>query len=252
MIGSMRASLRLLPIALLALALLVPASAAAVERTVTVSGTASRQVPNDTASVGLGVSLERDSRGAALRATSAKLRRVIAAVQAIPGVGEGDVATGRISVGRSFGGEGEPPRYRASQGIAVVLHEPAEAGNLIAAAIAAGATGTRGPSFFLGDPEAAYAAALTAAFDQAKARAGALAAQAGATLGPALSIAEGGSVEPPLQEAASPVAKDCAAAPSPPAATTRRTASACAAPSPPTKPGTSKVTATVSVVFALQ
>lgn len=236
----------------LALALLTPASAAAVERTVTVSGSATRQVPNDTASVGLGVSLERDSRGAALRATSAKLRRVIAAVQAIPGVGEGDVTTGRISVGRTFGGEGGPPRYRAGQGISVVLHEPAEAGNLIAAAIAAGATGTRGPSFFLGDPETAYAAALTAAFDQAKARAGALAAQAGAALGPALSIAEGGSVEPPSPVAAAPVAKDCAVAPSPPSATARRTAGACAEPAPPTKPGTSKVTATVSVVFALQ
>jgi uncharacterized protein len=234
---------RLLPIAALALALLVPAPASAVERTVTVSGSATRTLPNDTASLGFGVSLERRSRGAALSATSARLRKVIAAVQEIPGVGEGDVTTGRISVSKLF--RGETPLYRASQGISVLLHEPAEAGNLVSAAIAAGATGTRGPNFFVGDPEAAYNAALAAAFDQAKARAGALAAQAGASLGAALSIAEGGSVEPPFT-AGSPAAKDVCASPTPVTATKR-----CAT-APPVKPGTSTVTATVSVVFALQ
>jgi uncharacterized protein YggE len=232
---------RIVPLALLALALLIPAAASAVERTVTVSGSAARKVPNDTASIGFGVSLERKTRGAALRAASAQLRRVIAAVQAIPGVGEGDVTTGRISVNKVF--RDERPLYRASEGISVVLHDPAEAGNAVSAAIAAGATGTNGPDYFLGDPEAAYNAALTAAFDQARGRAAALAAQAGAALGPALSIAEGGSVEPPIS--AAPVAKDVCATEAP--VTTKR----CAA-TPPVKPGTSKVTATVSVVFALQ
>jgi uncharacterized protein YggE len=219
---------RIVPLALLALALLVPAPASAVERTVTVSGSATRKVPNDTASIGFGVSLERGTRGAALRATSAQLRRVIAAVQAIPGVGDGDVTTGRISVSKVF--RDERPRYRASEAVSV--------------AIAAGATGTNGPSYFLADPEAAYNAALAAAFDQARSRAAALAAQAGAVLGPALSIAEGGSVEPPLSEA--PAAKDvCSTADTP------VSAKRCAA-TPPVKPGTSTVTATVSVIFALQ
>jgi uncharacterized protein YggE len=232
---------RIVPLALLALALLVPAPASAVERTVTVSGSATRKVPNDTASIGFGVSLERKTRGAALRATSTQLRLVIAAVQTIPGVGDGDVTTGRISIDKVF--RGERPRYRASQGISVVLHDPSQAGSAVSTAIAAGATGTNGPNYFLGNPDAAYNAALTAAFDQAKARAAALAAQAGATLGPALSIAEGGSVEPPLS--AGPVAKDVCATEAP--VTTKR----CAA-TPPVKPGTSTVTATVSVIFALQ
>jgi uncharacterized protein YggE len=233
---------RLIPVAILALALLAPAAASAAERSVTVSGSASRKVPNDTASLGFGVSLERRARGAALRATSAQLRRVIAAAQGVPGVGDGDIVTGRISVNKFF--RGEKPVYRASEGIAVTLHEPAEAGNLVSAAIAAGATGTRGPTFFLGDPEAAYNAALTAAFDQAKSRATALATQAGATLGPAISIAEGSDVEA-LPPASAPAAKDVCATPGPVTATKR-----CAA-TPPTKPGTSRVTATVSVIFAL-
>lgn len=236
---------RTIPLALLALALLVPAPASAVERTVTVSGSATRKVPNDTASIGFGVSLERQTRGGALRATSAQLRKVIAAVQAIAGVGDGDITTGRISVSKVL--RDERPRYRASEGISVVLHDPAEAGNAVSAAIGAGATGTSGPNYFLADPEAAYNAALTAAFDQAKSRAAALAGQAGAVLGPALSIAEGGGVEPfqPVN-AAEPVRKGCA-----PATDTPVTAKRCAA-TPPVKPGSSRVTATVSVVFALQ
>jgi uncharacterized protein len=232
---------RIVPLTLLALALLVPAPASAIERTVTVSGSATRAVPNDTASIGFGVSLERKTRGAALRATSNQLRLVIAAVQTIPGVGAGDVTTGRISIDKVF--RDERPRYRASQGITVVLHDPSKAGGAVSTAIAAGATGTNGPNYFLGNPDAAYNAALTAAFDQAKARAAALAAQAGASLGPALSIAEGGSVEPPVS--AAPVAKDVCATEAP------VTAKRCAA-TPPVKPGTSKVTATVSVIFALQ
>lgn len=246
MIAPMQSLRRILPISLLALALLVPAAASALDRTVSVSGSATREVANDTAGLGFSVSLERKTRGAALRATSAQLRKVIAAAQTIPGVGEGDITTGRISVNKIF--RDERPRYRASEGISVVLHQPAEAGNLVAAAIAAGATGTRGPNFFLGDPEAAYNAALAAAFDQAKVRAGALATQAGATLGPAISISEGGGVEALPYDAAAPTQKGACAAPAPaPVVTTKR----CAA-TPPVKPGTSTVTATVQVVFALQ
>jgi uncharacterized protein len=219
-----------IPLALLALALLAPVRAAGQERTVTVQGTATQRVPNDTAGLGFSVAKERRTRAAALRVVSARLRKVIAAVQAIPGVGAGDVATGRISVRRVL--RGERALYRASEGIAVILHEPQRAGEMVSAAIAAGATGTSGPRFFPGDPEGAYNETLLAAFDQAKAKAAALAARAGATLGPAVAIEEGADVVP-TQRASSDVR-------------------AVSAPSPPVKPGTSTVTATVRVVFALQ
>ena len=181
-------SLLLAALALSLLALAAPAAAlGAVERTVSVEATATIKVPNDSASFGFGVSLERGSRSAALQAVSAKLNRVIAAVQAVPGVGDGDVKTGRISVGKT-----DPGRYRADEGIGVTLHEPSKAGELVQTAIGAGATGVRGPTYFVGDTEAAYANALGAAFQKAKAKAAALAAQAGATLGAALTINEGG------------------------------------------------------------
>ncbi|HET8863323.1 MAG TPA: SIMPL domain-containing protein [Solirubrobacterales bacterium] len=209
--------------------MLVPASAAAEERTVSVKGTATQEVPNDTASLRFSVSKERRSRTAALRVVSIRLREVIAAVQGIGGVGPGDVATGAISVREVS--RNERTLYRASESVTVILHQPERAGEMVNVAVAAGATGTGGPRFFPDDPEAAYNSTLIAAFDQAKAKASALASRAGATLGPAVTIEEGSEVVPGQPQSRSEQPAETA---------------------PPTKPGASTVTATVRVVFALE
>jgi uncharacterized protein len=224
---------RPLPIvlAMVALALLLPASASAAERTVTVKGSATQKVPNDAAKLGFSVSKERKSRGAALHVVAAKLRAVIAAVQATPGIGAGDITTGQISVHKIS--RDAHTLYRASEGIGVVLHEPSKAGELVNAAVAAGATGTRGPTFFASNPEAAYNNTLLAAFDQAKGKAATLATRAGATLGPAITIEETTEAVPVEGRASPKGASDTA-------------------PAPPAKPGASTVTATVRVVFALE
>lgn len=211
--------------------MLLPSTAAAVERTVSVHGTATQKVPNDTASLGFSVSKERKTRKAALQAVAVHLRKVIATVQGTPGIGPGDVTTGEISVRKTT--KGKRTLYRAAEGIGVILHEPNRAGELVNAAIAAGATGTRGPNFFPGNPEQAFNNALLAAFAQAKAKATALATSAGATLGQVLSIEEGTEVSE------TPVSAGTKAGPE-------------ASPSPPVKPGRSTVTATVRVIFALQ
>ena len=215
-------------LAALGLALLLPTTAAAVDRTVTVHGTATQKVPNDTASLGFSVSKERKTRQAALQIVAIRLRAVIAAVQAIAGAGE--ITTGEISVRKVT--HNKRTAYRASEGIGVILHQPDKAGELVNAAVAAGATGSRGPNFFSGNPELAFNNTLLAAFDQAKAKAAALATRAGATLGPALNIEEG------TELSATPVSADAKGVE--------------AAPSPPVKPGTSTVTATVRVTFALE
>lgn len=217
---------------LLVVLLFLPATAAAQERTIAVKGTVTQEVPNDTASLGLSVSKERKTRAAALRVVALRLREVIATAQSVPGVGPGDVTTGQISLRKLI--RDKRTVYRASEGISVTLHQPERAGELISAAIAAGATGSHGPSFFPGNPDVAYENVLLAAFDQAKAKAAALAQRAGAILGPAISIEEGTEAVP-----SSSPAEQKAASPAP-------------EPSPPVKPGTSTVTATVRVVFALQ
>lgn len=218
----------------LATLLLLPAAATAQTRTVTVGGAATQTVPNDAASLSFGVSKVRKTRQAALRVVANRLRAVIAAVQSVPGVEPGDVTTGQISVRQVS--RGERTLYRAAEGIVVILHEPERAGELVNAAIAAGATGSRGPSFFASDPELAYNNTLIAAFDQARAKAAALATRAGAILGPALSIEESTEATPET--------------PSEP--TQRGPRGAADQAPPPAKPGTSTVTARVRVVFALE
>ena len=182
--------IRPLPIALalLALAMLLPASAGAAERTVTVKGSATQKVPNDAAKLGFSVSKERKTRGAALHVVAIKLRAVIAAVQATPGIGPGDVTTGQISVRKIS--RDKHTLFRAAEGVGVDPPRTPALGELVNAAVAAGATGTRGPDFFASNPEAAYNNTLLAAFDQAKAKAATLATRAGAVLGPAITIEE--------------------------------------------------------------
>jgi uncharacterized protein YggE len=229
-------SLSKILIALAALALLAPASGAAQGRTVAATGEATLRVANDTAGVGFSVSRERRSRGAALQAVSAGLRNVIAATEQVPGVGAGDVSTGRVSVRAVH--RGKRTVYRAAEGIAVTLHQPKRAGDLVDAAIGAGASGVSGPRFFVGDTEAAFRRALAAAFDAAKAQAGTLASQAGGTLGAAISVDEGDGAE--LFSAG--FVDDKSEGEGPPADN--------AAPVP-TRPGHSTVTATVHAVFEL-
>jgi len=199
---------------------------------VSVSATVERQVPNDAAEVRFAVSKERSGRAAALRIVATRVQAVIAASQRVAGVGAGDVTTGSISVRRVK--RGERPVYRASEGVTVVTHSPEAAGDLVAAGVAAGATSTRGPRFFVGDRETAYNAALVEALEKAKTKAGLLAAAAGATLGPAITIVEGGGVTAfsPPNATEAPAGKDV--------------------PAPPVKPGKSTVEATVAATFALE
>jgi uncharacterized protein len=214
---------------------LVPAAASAAERTVTVTASATLTIPNDTATIGVGVKRDRKTRGEALQATSAALGKALTTARTVPGVGEGDVQTGRISV-RPIK-KGETTWYRATEGASVTLHEPAEAGELVAKVLAAGATGVSGPNFSVGNREEAFGKALTAAVTKAHERAAILAAGTGATVGKALTIEEG---EGQREIFAAPEAAEVGGAKSKTPTTP-----------PPTNPGTSTVSATVHVVFEL-
>lgn len=229
----------------LSTALALPATAIAQQRTISVNGSVTQQVPNDAAGLGFSVSKSAGSRAAALQLVSTQLRAVIAVVQAAPGVGATGVSTGQISLRRVR--RAKHVIYVANEGISVITNEPLESGELINAALRAGATATRGPTFFIGNSELAYSQALAAAFAQAKARAATLASQAGLSLGQVLNLEEGGGVASPpaASEKASP---GCTGTVAP----TKAKAATCAAPSPPVSPGTSTVTATVHVVFELQ
>ncbi|HVE69632.1 MAG TPA: SIMPL domain-containing protein [Solirubrobacteraceae bacterium] len=240
-------SIRSLGVALVAASGLVlgpagPAGAQEQARTITVSGSAASVVPNDLARFTFGVQTRRPTADAALRATSARVRRVIARVRGA-NVAADDVMTSTISVFRST--RPAAPRstrriveYVSTNSIGVTVRDVGRSGEVIDAAIAGGATGLSGPVFSSSDAEAVYRRTLVTAFQGAREKAQRLAAEAGVTLGAPVSIRETGA--PP--------------APTPPLPSLSLPAGGFERrrmPFTPVRPGTSRVRAGVAVVFAI-
>jgi uncharacterized protein YggE len=220
------------------LAVLAAPARAQDERSIRVSGSAFRLAANDTARVGFGVRVRARNAAGALRAASARARRVNAALTS-RGVAAADLRTTAVSLSRVLvRRRGAAPRtagYSAAVSVRAVVRAVGRTGLLIGAGVAAGATGVSGPEFFVSDPEEIYRQALIAAFDRARAKAQRLATRAGVTLGAPLRIVEGGlDVETPAgQEVQSP-----------------RSGTAPVT-SVPVRPGRSRVDASVDVTFAV-
>jgi uncharacterized protein len=175
----------------LALLFLVPAAQAqSPVRTISVTGEASLAAANDTARVGFGVERRGATRPVALRRSSASLRRVLTALRQL-GIADRDLRTRGVGVARRRDRRGRRlPGYIARGGVSAVVRDVTQTGAVIDAAIGAGAASVDGPSFFIDDPRALLRRALVAAFGDARSKAAALAAEAGLTLGPAISIRE--------------------------------------------------------------
>jgi uncharacterized protein len=175
----------------LTLLLLVPAAnAQAPARTISVTGEGSLTAANDTARLGLGVVARGATRPAALRSSSARLRRVLAALGEL-GVADRDLRTRGVSVAPRRDRRGRRlPGYIARGGVTAIVRDVTRTGAVIDAAVSAGAASVGGPRFFIDDPRAVLRRALVAAFGDARSKATALAAEAGLTLGPAISVRE--------------------------------------------------------------
>jgi uncharacterized protein YggE len=198
-------------------------------RSVTVSGTASVQaVPNE-AGFSAGVSTDAATARAALAANATKAANVLDALRAA-GVAKGDLQTQDVSVSPRWDDRGRQNGFTAHTSVQVHVQDVRQAGRLIDAAVAAGATETSGPSFDRGDRDALYRDALKSAFGKARLKAATLAGEADASLGPVLRIEES------------------SAAPEPPYPYAMR---AAADTSTPVEPGKQKVQATVTVTFSL-
>ena len=137
----------------------------------------------------LGVTTRRRAAGAALRANSAAMRRIAAAVRS-QGVAAADIETDVVSLDRTS--VRRRTIYVARNGIAVTIRDLDDAGAIVDAAVRAGATNVYGPSFGLANREAIYRDALALAFADARTKAERLAREAGVALGPVLRIRESG------------------------------------------------------------
>jgi uncharacterized protein YggE len=189
--------MRQLVLALIITTLAAPAASAQTQsRGISVDGSASRQVPNDTGRFSATVTTRRQTAARALSATARITRRVLAAQRAL-GVARADLRTGSVTVRKVVRRDPRTARvhfvgYDASNRVRVTVRDLSELGEAIDAAVSAGATAISSLTLFPGDTQAVYREVLGEAFDDAKAKAELLAARAGVTLGPALFIDEGG------------------------------------------------------------
>jgi uncharacterized protein YggE len=224
--------------ATVALGATAPALAQEQTRTITVSGDSSAVVPNDQARFVFGVQTARPTAQAALLATSNTIRRVISRVGAA-GVAGADVETSTISLSRvsrpvSPGSGRRVVEYQAFESVRVTVRSVRSAGRVVDAAVGGGATSVGGPAFSPSNVGDVYKRTLVAAFREARDKAERLAAEAGVRLGAPVSIREGTVAEPvPAGSLPDTVNRQ---------ARGRTT---------PVRPGTTRVTADVVVVFSI-
>jgi uncharacterized protein len=162
--------------------------------TVSVSGVGIVRAVPDRAEVSAGVESRAATAASAMSANATAIDRVIAALR---DAGGKNVTTQVVSLSPTTDDTGKPNGFVASNSVSVST-SLSNAGALVDAAVAAGANTVWGPTLSRSDADALYHKALAAAIDDAKARAGVLAAAAGRDIGRVVSIVEQGASLPPV------------------------------------------------------
>ncbi len=194
---------------------------------ITVSGTGSVTVIPDRAEFSFGTVSEARTAAAALAAGSQAVSRVIDALKKA-GVAKADIQTSEVSLSPRTNDAGDQIiGYTASNTVTAAVRKLADAGDVIDAAVGAGANQVSGPNLLASDQDAAYRSALKVAFAAARAKADTLANASGLTLAGITAVSDGGATPIPVPLAAG--ARDS---------------------STPIEPGAQKIEATVSVTFA--
>ncbi|WP_202845293.1 SIMPL domain-containing protein [Luteimonas saliphila] len=155
----------------------------------------------DVASLSTGVVTQAADANAALKANSAEMAKVVAAIKAA-GIAERDVQTSGISIQPQYRyAENQPPTitgYQASNTVNIKVRDIARLGDVLDALVVSGANQVNGPSFEIDKPEAAYDEARQSALKLAQARADMYAKSLGLRVRRIVSISEGGGFQPPM------------------------------------------------------
>ena len=211
-----------------------------IPRTVSVSGEGEERGKPDSARLSAGVITQAPNAAAALTANTAAMNRVFTALKMI-GIADNKIQTSNFSVQPQyapFRPDAPEPRntitgYQVSNQVSVTLDDLDKLGPALDALVRSGANQLGGVSFAIANPKPLAERARTAAVADAAAKAKTLAAAAGVSLGPLLSIQEGSAVQPvpvfALQRAA-------VAAPAP----------------PPVAIGEETVSVNVTLIYAIQ
>lgn len=201
-----------------------------------------RAIP-DQAQLTAGVVTQGKTAAAALAANSTAMNEVFATLKK-RGIPDKSIATSNFSINPQY-----PPYrqdapnedrsriigYEVSNQVTVILDDTSKVGTILDALVSSGANQAGGVSFNIRDPKPLMKQAREDAVKEAVEKAQTLAKAAGVTLGPIMSISEGGYVSPMPMFAA----KVAMAAP-------------MAAPPPPVAAGQQSVTANVNITWEIQ
>lgn len=207
-------------------------------RTISVNGEGRVSLAPDVVMMSVGVDERNADLNTAQTAADEKMDAIIAALRA-NGVAEDDIQTGNYSIyaERDYEREGQPVTgYVVSHTVTAKVRDIDNAGNVVSAAIDAGANNVGGIWFGLDDPAAAIQQARELAVADAEAKAIELARLANATLGPIQVISEGYvPSSPPVPYNGAGAAYD----------------EAIRSSAPTINPGQTEVVLTVAVIYAI-
>ena len=199
--------------------------------TLSVVGTGSITTTPDSARLSAGVTTQGSTASEAMDANGKAMAKVINALKDA-GIASKDLQTEFVSVNPRYDDGGQAiTGYNASNSVSAVVRGLSDVGDVIDAAVAAGANNVNGPSLFRDDQDKLYRDALEDAVADAREKAAALARAAGVSLGAIRSLDES-------PQSSGPVAFDALAAKAADAGT-------------PIESGTAEITATVRVVYAI-
>lgn len=174
----------------------VRAQDAPTERTITVTGNGTAYGAPNIVVIGLGVDVSNPDVRLALDASSERMNAILQALKD-NGVAAEDIRTENFSIYQDYGyapmemGQQGQPSYRVSTSVTVTVRDTARVGDLLAAAVDAGANLVNYIQFDIDDRSALQAEARRLAVDDARARAEDLAALMGLAVGDPITVVEG-------------------------------------------------------------
>src|SRR3954468_8656020 len=158
--------------------------------TISVTGSGTVTTEPDAATTSFGVVTQGSTAREAMSRNSEEMAKVIDALKRA-GVASKDLQTEYVSLDPRYDNQGrEVVGYSASNSVSAIVRELAGVGDLIDAAVAAGANNVSGPSLSRADQGKLYNDALERAVADARAKAEVLARAAGVSVGAVQSVAE--------------------------------------------------------------
>jgi hypothetical protein len=185
---------------LLASTLSLPAFAAD-PHTMTITGHGEIKAVPDVATITAGINTNAPTAAAALSANSARMNQVFGALRKL-GIADRDIRTAGFSVSPQYtNGDNNNPRhltgYQVNNEVNVRLDDVTRTGAVLDTLVGAGANQMNGIGFDIANSAPVLEKARIQAIADARARAQTYAQAAGVTLGPIVSITEGGGEAPP-------------------------------------------------------